>query len=56
MHWDKKVAGELHKEGFSTEQIGRVIGILAEHRQQAYLQGFERAVLIAAETDLNKTA
>lgn len=56
MHWDKKVADELRKEGFTIEQISRIIWILAEHRQQAYLQGFERAVLITAETDLNKPA
>lgn len=40
--WDHKVAGELRERGLSQEDIGAVIGIIAEHRQMAYLEGLKR--------------
>ena len=42
LHWDKAVAIELRKLGLNQEQVGVVIGIIAEHRQISDLQGYKR--------------
>lgn len=42
MSWDKKEAANLRKLGLNEEQIGEVIGILAEHRQDADRCGYKR--------------
>ena len=47
MNWDKEVAAKLRKLDLNQEQIGAVIGILADHRQEAdrcgYKRGYESA-------------
>ncbi len=41
-HWDKRITGELLKLGLNREQAGAVIGIIAEERQIADLNGYKR--------------
>lgn len=40
--WDKECACQLRSAGLNQDQIGIVIGMLAEHRQRADNQGFVR--------------
>ena len=40
--WDKECAHQLRSAGLNQDQIGIVIGIIAEHRQRADNQGFVR--------------
>ena len=42
MSWDKEVASKFRALGLNQEQIGMVIGEIAEHRQHADRQGFTR--------------
>lgn len=44
MHWDKEVALQLNQLlGLNQAQAGPIIGIIAEHRQNAYNQGYKKA-------------
>lgn len=40
--WDKEVAHKFRQLGLNQEQIGMVIGEIAEHRQLADREGFTR--------------
>lgn len=40
--WDKGVAHNLRQQGLNQEQIGFVLGIIAEHRQTADRCGYKR--------------
>lgn len=42
MHWDQEEAAKLRKLGLNQEQIGAVLGIIAEHRQVADREGVIR--------------
>ena len=43
-NWDKEVALQLNQLlGLNQAQAGPVIGIIAEHRQRAYNQGYKKA-------------
>lgn len=43
MHWDKKLVGELtNRFGFSHEQAQAIVGIIAEEKQIAYMEGYKR--------------
>ncbi len=52
--WDKKLSGKLREIGLTTEQIGAVIGIVAEERMRADLQGFERGYNSGSHDALTK--
>lgn len=41
-HWDQLVAQKLRAVGLSQDQIGYVLGLLAEHRMQADQEGYKR--------------
>lgn len=41
-HWDRSVADELRKHGLTQDQIGTVIGIVADHRMSEDHEGFKR--------------
>ena len=40
--WDKFVTIKLIEKGFTREQAGIVVGLIAEERQVADLQGYQR--------------
>lgn len=40
--WDRECAHQLRLAGLNQDQIGIVIGMIAEHRQRADNQGFVR--------------
>lgn len=42
MTWDKEEAEKLRKKGLTQEQIGFVLGRIADHRQQADREGWKR--------------
>lgn len=41
-HWDKVEVQKLREQGLTQEQIGFVIGRLAEHRRQSDREGYNR--------------
>ena len=49
MSWDKEEAAKLRKEGLTQEQIGFVLGRIAEHRQQADGEGWKRAFYLVRQ-------
>jgi len=53
--WDKTVAAYLRDNAFSQDQIGIVLGLLAEHRQRADLQGFQRGFNAASRQVPSRT-
>jgi hypothetical protein len=42
MHWDQETAAKLRQLGLNQEQIGVIIGIIAEYRQNMDRQGYIR--------------
>lgn len=40
--WDRLAAAKLREQGLTQEQIGFVLGLLAEHRMRADSVGYER--------------
>lgn len=42
MSWDKNAAAELLKHDLNHNQIGAVIGLIAEHRQICYHEGYQK--------------
>jgi len=48
--WDKNTAAYLRRLAFTQEQIGIVLGLLAEHRQQADYVGYARGYNAAHPT------
>ncbi len=42
MDWDKALTQRLFIQGLTREQAGFVVGIVAEERQQAYLEGYPK--------------
>jgi len=48
--WDKNTAAYLRRLEFTQEQIGIVLGLLAEHRQQADRLGYARGYNAAHPT------
>lgn len=58
MHWDKEVAQQLNQLlSLDQAQAGPIIGIIAEHRQNAYNQGYKKAsddiAAVAAQKSTN---
>lgn len=47
MNWDREEAEKLRKEGLTQEQIGFVLGRIAEHRQIADREGWHRGYSLA---------
>lgn len=55
-NWDKEVALQLNQLlGLNQAQAGPIIGIIAEHRQRAYLQGYKKASDDAAAVAAQKS-
>lgn len=55
MTWDKEVAAELRqKTSMPHEQIGLVIGIIAEHRMAADREGYKRGFNDGSAYELNR--
>lgn len=40
--WDQKTAVILREAGLNQDQIGVVLGLIAEHRQTADMEGYQR--------------
>ena len=44
MHWDQAEAQKLRAQGLTQDQIGFVLGRLAENRQAADREGYKRGI------------
>lgn len=53
-HWDKLLAQKLREAGLNQEQVGLVIGVVAEHRQSADREGYKRGFKNGSDYELSK--
>lgn len=51
-NWDKLATVELKKLGLSWEDARKAVGIIAEHRQKCYLQGYNKGYNDGVEVGL----
>lgn len=55
MGWDKEEAAKLRQEGFTQDNIGFILGRIAEHRMNAdrdgYIRGYNNSKDSATDTN-----